>query len=470
MRETSSERQRAGARSRPIGIDLFAGVGGLSLGFEQAGFDIVASVEYDPVHAAVHEFNFPQTSVICDDVGRVSAQQLLAAARIGYEAHGNDAASWTGEIDVIFGGPPCQGFSTMGKRDIADDRNKLGYKFAELIGAMKPRYFVMENVPGMASGGHASILARLIERFRKYGYSVSVSLENVRKQAILNAANFGVPQDRRRLILIGTREDMSAPSYPVPSVRRAPKRTGIDPKFDPLDMFLPSGPTVGQAILDLPDLDSYEELLSTDEVRLKKRDLDKLMRKASEYVLKLRGDLADETDFSHPREWDKSLLTSSMRTIHTAESIRRFTLTEQGDTEAISRFYRLDVGGLCNTLRAGTGSERGAYTSPRPLHPTLARVLSVREAARLHSFPDWFRLHRTKWNGFRSIGNAVPPLLGRAIARAIVNALGREPQHPALAIPLGDPKLLTFNRLQAAAYFGADERRIPKSRKHLVRA
>jgi DNA (cytosine-5)-methyltransferase 1 len=128
---------------RPIAIDLFAGVGGLSLGFEQAGFDIVASVEYDPVHAAVHEFNFPLTKVVCDDVARIEAPSLLEAAKMGFAAHGHDDSEWTGVIDCIFGGPPCQGFSTMGKRDVSDDRNKLVYKFADLIGAIKPRYFVM---------------------------------------------------------------------------------------------------------------------------------------------------------------------------------------------------------------------------------------------------------------------------------------------------------------------------------------
>ena len=319
----------------------------------------------------------------------------------------------------------------MGKRDISDDRNKLGYKFADLIGELQPRYFVMENVPGMAAGGHASILASLIERFKKYGYKIAVELKSVRRDAILNSASFGVPQDRKRLILLGAREGLPLPSYPLPTVRSAPKRVGNAKIPDPLDMFLSPGPTVGQAILDLPDLDGFEELLITDEVKLKEREYNRMIKAASSYVKLLRGIESDPEDFSHPRLWNPRVVTSSMRTIHTDESIRRFKLTKQGDTEAISRFYRLDANGLCNTLRAGTGSERGAYTSPRPLHPILPRVLSVREAARLHSFPDWFRLHRTKWSGFRSIGNAVPPLFGRAIGRAIIAALQVTPIRPA---------------------------------------
>ncbi len=457
-------------RRRPIGIDLFSGVGGLSLGFEQAGFDVVASVEYDPVHAAVHEFNFPLTEVICADVAKLRASDLLDAAKRGFLAHGHRESEWTGTIDVIFGGPPCQGFSTMGRRDVSDDRNKLVYKFADLILAIKPRYFVMENVPGMASGGHASILSRLIDRLRKH-YDLAVKAEDVRKRAILSAADFGVPQDRRRLILIGALKGETLPQYPIPSVRRAPKRTS-DTKSKqqhPFD-FLPKGPTVWDAIGDLPNLDEFDVLWDTDEVKLTKQMLQKSGRRASEYARRLREEAEDPEDFSHPRVWARTVLTSSMRTEHTSESIRRFEQTKEGEVEPISRFYRLDRGGLCNTLRAGTGSERGAYTSPRPLHPTLPRVISVREAARLHSFPDWFRLHRTKWNGFRSIGNAVPPLFGRAIGQCIVRALNVQPIKPEKPIQLGDPALLSFNRLTAAAYFGAEEKNIPKSRKRLVKA
>lgn len=470
MRELPSSRQRRSVRRRPIGIDLFAGVGGLSLGFEQAGFDVVTSVEYDPVHAAVHEFNFPLTKVVCADVSRLSAKELLAAAREGFIAHGHAAEEWIGtQIDVVFGGPPCQGFSNIGKRDISDDRNKLGYKFADLIGAIQPRYFVMENVPGMVAGGHASILTNLIARFKSHGYSVTVNLADVRKKAILRASDFGVPQDRRRLILIGARNGEPIPAYPTATVRRAPKRTGDMMQVDPLDAFLPQGPTVGDALMDLPDLDGFDVLNTTDEVMLTKRQFEQMTSKMSPYVQHLRG-LDDPEDYAHPREWNPRLMTSSMRTEHTLESIRRFQATAQGATEAISRFYRLDVGGLCNTLRAGTGSERGAYTSPRPVHPTLPRVISVREAARLHSFPDWFRLHRTKWNGFRSIGNAVPPLFGRAIGRTILNALDVEPKRVTDPIPLGSTSLLGLNRLQAARHFDVSEESIPKVRKRLTTA
>jgi DNA (cytosine-5)-methyltransferase 1 len=171
------------------------------------------------------------------------------------------------------------------------------------------------------------------------------------------------------------------------------------------------------------------------------------------YARRLRGLVADEADFSHPRKFDPNLLTSSARTEHTELSKQRFVDTEPGKTEPVSRFRKLPLDGRCNTLRAGTDSARGAFTSPRPIHPLHARVITVREAARLHSYPDWFRLHTTKWHGFRQIGNSVPPLLGRAVATEIARALGVKPVRPTEAIALGMPSLLTCDMRQAASYF-----------------
>jgi DNA (cytosine-5)-methyltransferase 1 len=128
-------------------------------------------------------------------------------------------------------------------------------------------------------------------------------------------------------------------------------------------------------------------------------------------------------------------LTSSLRTEHTKLSSQRFTQTPPGKVEPVSRFHKLAPHGLCNTLRACTDSARGAFTSPRPIHYRFPRVITVREAARLHSYPDWFRFHATKWHGFREIGNSVPPLLGRAVAGEIMKALGciaNKPEQPLL--------------------------------------
>ncbi len=444
---------------RPFAVDLFAGAGGLSLGLEQAGFDVVAAVEYDPVHAATHDFNFPRTEMLCADVSApLEADELLQAAKRGIEAHGRNAEEWDGEIDLVAGGPPCQGFSLIGKRLKDDQRNRLVFHFFRLVAALQPRYFVMENVPGMAAGGHVSILNRLISEFEKVGYR----FPDERKYRILNAADFGVPQERHRLFLIGTREDQATVAVPPqPTAAPVPKRAG-----DPIDSDeeLPKGPSVADAIGDIPNLNRFPSLLNSDQVLLSEANLARLEREASGYAQRLREIAKDPNDRSYPRNWNRSLLTGSMRTVHTAESISRFKATQPGETEPVSRFYRLDPQGLCNTLRAGSGSERGAFTSPRPLHPTLPRVLSNREAARLHSFPDWFRLHETKWHGFRQIGNSVAPLVGRNVGMQIFAALAIEVLRPEERIDLGDRKLLSMNMSQAAQHFDADRAHIPAQR------
>jgi DNA (cytosine-5)-methyltransferase 1 len=221
---------------------------------------------------------------------------------------------------------------------------------------------------------------------------------------------------------------------------------------------------VNDALSDLPNLNRFARLLDSDEVALTVEAVAEIDRAASDYARRLRGLDRDSTDLSYRRLWDRALLTGSIRTQHTDVSVRRFRATKHGQTEPVSRFYRLDPAGLCNTLRAGSGSERGAFTSPRPIHPYLPRVISNREAARLHSFPDWFRLHATKWHGFRQIGNAVAPLVGRAVGAEIVGALRVAPPCPTEAIQLGDIDLLGLTMSQAARRFDAEEAHIPAKR------
>jgi DNA (cytosine-5)-methyltransferase 1 len=155
-----------------------------------------------------------------------------------------------------------------------------------------------------------------------------------------------------------------------------------------------------------------------------------------------------------PRQWDPALLTSSARTIHSDISRQRFSETAPGSVEPISRFFKLSPVGVSNTLRAGTDAARGAFTSPRPVHYEKPRCITVREMARLHGFPDWFRFHRTKWHGARQIGNAVPPPLARAVASEVVAAMGIKTQVISEAIPLGDPKLLSMEMSHAADFWG----------------
>ena len=407
-------------RSRPIGVDLFAGAGGLSLGFEQAGFTVSAAVEYDPVHAATHEFNFPDCATICRSVAEIDGNYIRF--RSGIEDR---------DIDVVFGGPPCQGFSMIGKRALDDPRNSLVHHFVRMVSELKPKFFVFENVRGLTVGEHKRFLREIIAEFGSKGYVVE---EDYR---VLNAVHFGVPQDRQRLFLFGARQGQQLPSYP-PATHR--------PANGYLDLgFMATTPNVWDAIGDLPEADDYVELLDRDWTEAE-------FGKPSEYAKPMR----QET-----RPQRAELLTSSMRTVHTALSRKRFRATKHGEMEPVSRFLKLDPKGVCNTLRAGTASDRGAFTSPRPIHPYSPRCITVREAARLHSYPDWFRFHITKWHGFRQVGNSVPPLLGRAVASAIMRRLGEDPVSAQLRAT-GETKLLELTMSEAAEYYGVPRTVIPQ--------
>lgn len=409
--------------SRPIGVDLFAGAGGLSLGFEQAGFDVVAAVEIDPIHCAVHEFNFPRCAVLPKSISELTGADIRRRARIG-----------RGRVDVVFGGAPCQGFSLIGHRVLGDPRNRLVRDFVRVVAELRASYFVFENVKGLTVGDHRRFLEELIDEFAAAGYNVRLPWR------VLDVANFGVPQHRERLILMGGRKGLPLPEYP-------------DESFSPADCtmrkgFRPWGPSCHDALADLPNAEDFDELLHSDEV------LASRWGRPSRFAQEMRCKADAAWHFGYVRDWNPRLLTSSLRTEHTAISRRRFEATGPGQVEPISRFYKLPASGLSNTLRAGTDSSRGAFTSPRPIHYEFPRCITVREMARLHGFPDWFRFHGTKWHGARQIGNAVPPPLARGIALEVIRALRLAPRQSATCISLGDPRLLRMDMSEAAKYFG----------------
>ncbi|RYG99870.1 MAG: DNA cytosine methyltransferase, partial [Alphaproteobacteria bacterium] len=307
---------------RPIGIDLFAGAGGMSLGFEQAGFDVVAAVEVDAVHSAVHEYNFPDCAVIPKSVVGLSAEDIREAAGIGNR-----------KVDVVFGGAPCQGFSMIGKRALDDPRNSLVREFVRIVVDLDASYFVFENVKGLTVGRHKAFLEELIELFGDSGYDVRLPWK------VLDAANYGVPQHRQRLILMGAKRGLPVPVYP-------PVRTAAADKPNKSDS--PVGPTCAEALSDIPDADGFEALNRTDEVVVK------AWGTPSPYAKEMRCLDNDAWHFGHVREWKPGVLTSSTRTGHTEISRRRFAAVTPGQVEPISRFLKLNPRGLSNTLRAGT--------------------------------------------------------------------------------------------------------------------
>jgi DNA (cytosine-5)-methyltransferase 1 len=419
---------------RPIGVDLFAGAGGMSLGFEQAGFDVRAAVEVDPIHAATHSRNFPNCTTICQSVSDVTGDSIRKDAGIG------DLP-----VDVVFGGAPCQGFSLIGQRALDDPRNRLVGEFVRIVVELQARYFVFENVKGITVGKHRGFLEELIETFDANGYQVLTAWK------VLNAADYGVPQDRQRLFLMGCRKGENLPAYPAP--------TTLSPFAKlkhPAD--LPLTPSCFDALGDIPDAERFDDLLDSDSARVPWGD-------ASAYAAELRGLTNDADHLGYRRLWDNAVLTSSLRTDHTALSRERFRNTPPGTVEPVSRFFKLSPEGISNTLRAGTDSQRGAFTSPRPIHYAYPRCVTVREMGRLHGYPDWFRFHVTKWHGARQVGNSVPPPLARAVASSLVRAMALEIAPPQQALMPGNDNLLSMNMEEAAAYFKVSRHVIPQRRR-----
>jgi DNA (cytosine-5)-methyltransferase 1 len=358
----------------------------MSLGFEQAGFDVIAAVDHEKIHVETYSKNFPTCGVWRADLASASGNQVRKETGIG-DRH----------VDVVFAGSPCQGFSLIGKRLRDDPRNLLLYDLARLIGELSPSYFVVENVEGILLGGVRTVLDEFIRRVAAAGYRIVEPLK------VVDAAEFGVPQRRRRVFIFGYKKGLTAPEYPKPV-------------FTESENGNHEGPTVWDAIGDLPRIEKYKYLLSTDEYKGE-------LGTPSAYARVLRGETSDPDDKSTERCRNGNGLSGCLRTAHTSNTITHFRDTKQGHYEEVSRFYRLAKRGVAPTLRAGTGPAQGSFMAPRPIHPFQDRCITVREAARLHSFPDWFCFHATKWHSFRQIGNSVPPRLARAVAESVRRAL-----------------------------------------------
>jgi DNA (cytosine-5)-methyltransferase 1 len=394
----------------------------MSLGFEQAGFDVMAAVEIDPIHSAIHRYNFPDCAVLPLSVQEVSGQRIREISGIADRP-----------VDVVFGGAPCQGFSLIGQRILDDPRNSLVKDFVRIVRELDASYFVFENVKGLTVGSHKKFLFELIEAFETGGYEVR------KDWRVLNAAHYGVPQDRQRLFLVGAKRGLHVPMYPEASTIRPDKNS---------DLLTPKGPTCFDALDDLPDAEKFAALQKSDETPAPR------WRAHSDYAREMRCETRQSWHFGYQRKWNPDLLSSSYRTEHSSISRTRFAETAPGSIEPISRFFKLSPDGVSNTLRAGTDGSRGAFTSPRPNHYKYTRCITVREMARLHGFPDWFRFQQTKWHGARQIGNAVPPPLARAVASAIVDAMGLRISRPRRTLDLGEDLLLRMDMTQSAKHWG----------------
>jgi len=346
------------ARSKRLVVSLFCGVGGLDLEFQSAGFEIAVVIDNNPKVLELYRLNFPDTTVLCRDIGEISASEIREVIQQKYP-------DWNGEITTVIGDPPCQGFSVAGKQDVNDERSQLVIKFINLVVELNPSMFVMENVPAIESKKFSHITAN--------AWSLAEE-QYILSKWLLTASDYGVPQKRQRAIWVGSKFGKVA--IPFES----------NHKFN-----------VGDAISDLrhipinPQTDSWE--------------LDK------------KGEYAQYLDKIFPPKSGllESTITGCKATVHNSATQRKYGNTIPGEKEPTTWAYRLSESGFSRTLRAGSGNR----TAARPIHYEYPRVITVREAARLHSFPDWFYLGQTKLDAHKAIGNSVPPLLAYAIASQI---------------------------------------------------
>jgi DNA (cytosine-5)-methyltransferase 1 len=375
---------------KPTVLDVFCGAGGMSLGFKNAGCQILGGIDSNQYAIKTHHHNFPLSKL---KLPNQDIKELQDLAQLDLKP---------GEIDIIVGGPPCQGFSIAGiakmqalGRDLKSDyRNSLYKEFVRFVDHYKPLCFVMENVDNLAN--KSEIIEQIQNDFSSTGYKVDYK--------VLNACDFGVPQKRKRVFIIGIRCDLN-----------------VEPIFPDINQndFV----SVGEAILDLPDLEPVINRLGAKTNNQKPSDQTRKYRCPPQlkYQEKMRKNKTDED----------GVLNHICRS-HNDKDIEIFKILKQGgkykDLPQEMMRYRSDIFAdkyrrlILNepswTLTAHMSKDGLAY-----IHPLQNRSISVREAARIQSFPDDFVFCAPMTEMFKLIGNSVPPLLAEAIAKPLVELI-----------------------------------------------
>lgn len=370
--------------SRPTFVDLFSGCGGFGLGAELAGFKNIAAIDIDADLQYSYKLNFPSSNVHLADIAKLDGE--FWRSKIG-----------NARPDLVIGGPPCQGFSRIGLGKPEDPRNSLISHFFRQVLLLNPKFFVMENVEGILDTKNQSILEEALNLVR--------GTYNLIGPIKINALDCGAATSRKRVMVIGCHKDFSMP--PIQERLTFPSMKPI---------------TVAEAIADLPSPNTSANVSSAgyDWWQYTKD------AKPSRYARELKKSTPNVGAKFAVDMLKAGMVSGLMRTKHTVPVLNRFTQTAPGSVEAISRFPRLSWEGHCPTLRAGTGSDKGGFQAMRPIHPQESRVITVREAARLQGFPDWFVFHPTIWHSFRMIGNSVSPIMSKYVLSLVMEAFDLE--------------------------------------------
>ena len=349
-------------------LDLFCGCGGISLGFKLSGFNISGGVDIDPDSIKTYQKNFPKSKAICEDLLKYSEEKIM-------EDFGDK------EIDVIVGGPPCQGFSSANRwhKENEDPRNKLFFEYLRFVELLKPKAVLIENVRGILSRDNGFARNRIEQLLKDLGYNVNCK--------VLNASDYGVPQNRLRAFFVAIRNDYKE-TFDFEQLKKKPKVY------------------VKEAIAELYDLD--------------KNPKDKLINKPQNKYLKyLRKE--NQEIFNHEIVYPAQL--TQERISHVPQggnwaNIPVELFPNNRNNRHSSAFKRLDERACSVTI--DTGNAHSNY-----FHPLYNRIPTVREAARIQSFKDNFVITGSRTSQYRQIGNAVPPLLAKAISDLLIKYIGK---------------------------------------------
>ncbi len=363
--------------NKPTAIDLFCGAGGLSEGLRQAGFDVLAGNDFDKHAGSTFAATHPSAKFIGGSIRDLSATDFLEVTGLK-----------PGDLDCLAGGPPCQGYSVYNhQRGMHDERSHLFREYLRIVEGLRPKWLVMENVTGIMSAGEGEAFQSVLAGIKSLGYHVEAK--------ILRAEDYGIPQERRRVVFIGNRVGL-----PI----LWPEKThgeGLKPFT-----------TIRDALSDLPLLQNGED-----------RGVERYRREPnSEYQQELR--IGSDKVHNHSASRLGSINIERMAFIPQGGSWRDIPvdllpagMKRAKRSDHTKRYGRMRWEGLSCTVLTKCDIHWGAY-----IHPDQDRSITVREAARIQSFPDWFHFKGPRTDQFVQVGNAVPPMLGRRIGEAVLEA------------------------------------------------
>lgn len=343
-------------------LDLFCGCGGISLGFQLAGFDIVGGIDNNEYATKTFAHNFKNAKVLCTDITTITNEQIL-------EKYQN--------VDVIVGGPPCQGFSSANRwqKENEDPRNKLFFEYLRFVETLKPKVVMIENVRGLLSRDNGYAKERIVTLLTEMGYNVSVS--------ILDASEYGVPQNRKRAVFVAIRRDFKDDVFKFELLEKQPKVT------------------VADAISELYDFENVDNVeISTPKT-------------TNRYLQYIHHD--SEIIRNHDVKYPADIVQKRISYVPQGgnwTSVPVELWPNSRSNRHSSAYKRLDPNSQSCTI--DTGNAHSNY-----FHPIFNRIPTVRESARLQSFNDAFVFIGPRGSQYRQVGNAVPPLMAKAVADKI---------------------------------------------------